>query len=63
MKKGIKCVGMCRASWRQLSSLLEMASMTAFGVFLITALTIFKSGTIKRNVIIRLTTFNGWIYL
>ena len=45
---------------RQLSALLEMAPMSAFVAFLITAFTMFKSIATQRNFIIRLTTFNLW---
>ena len=36
----------------------EMAPMTALGVFFITALTTSKLGATERNFIVRLTTFN-----
>ena len=49
---------MCTAPWWQLSAPVEMAPMTAFGAFLITAQTISKSGATKRNFIVRLTPFN-----
>ena len=49
---------MYTAPWLQLSAPLEIAPMTAFGAFLITALTICKSGATDKNFIIRLTTFN-----
>ena len=37
---------------------LEMAPMTAFGAFLITTLTTFKSSATERNFIVNLTTFS-----
>ena len=49
---------MCTTPWRQFSAPLEMAPITVFGAFLITALTTFKPGATDRNVIERLTTFN-----
>ena len=39
LRKGIRYGGMCTALWRQFSALLEMAPITAFGAFLIMALT------------------------
>ena len=49
---------MFTAPWRQLSAQLEMAPMTEFGAFLITALTTSKSGATEINFIVRLTTFS-----
>ena len=57
-KRDISCGWRCTAPWRQLSASLEMAPLTAFGAFLITAITTFKWGATKRNFIVRLTTFN-----
>ena len=58
LNRDIRCGEVCKAPWRQFSAQLEMAPITAYGAFLITVLTISKSGATKRNFILRLTTFN-----
>ena len=58
LKRGIRCGWMCTAPWRQFSAPLEMAPITAFGAFLITVFTTFKSGATERNFNVSLITFN-----
>ena len=49
---------MCTSPWRQFSTPLVMAPITAFGDFYITALTTSESGAREKNFTIRLATFN-----